>query len=224
MSIQVLLLSGHASRTLVVMPPEADPAPAPLAPTTTRRGGLQQRVADAIVEAAAHVIAVHGPQASMNDVASEAGLARATLYRYFANRGELLDEVARVAAHEAAERLALARLDDIELRESVVRAVRALLEVGDPLVALARERGRPHSNEFRNSVEEPLRRVVERGQAAGHLRTDVPATWLTEMLLALVVSVLAARPVLGREDAVAAISSLYLDGTHTRPSAVLGPP
>lgn len=166
------------------------------------------------------MIAARGEQASMSDVASEAGVARATLYRYFSSRAELLDEVARVAAQEAADRLALARLDDLELRESVVRAVRALLEVGDPLVALAREGWQPQSNEFRDLVEQPLRTLVERGQASGQLRGDVPATWLTEMLLALIVSALAARPVLGREDAVAAISSLYLDGTHTRPTAM----
>jgi AcrR family transcriptional regulator len=187
------------------------------------RRGLQERVTAAIVEAAARVFAAHGEQASMSDVAVEAGIARATLYRYFASRAELLDALATLAADEAQRRLAEARLDEVDVREGVVRAVRALLEVGDPLAALARERVHPNASGFTTAVEDPLRRLVERGQASGQLRDDVPAGWLAEMLLALVVSALAARPLLGREDAVAAISSLYLDGAHTRPSAAREP-
>lgn len=182
--------------------------------------GLQERVAGAIVEAAARVIAMQGEQASMNDVATEAGIARATLYRYFSSRQELLEAVAALAAREAGDRLAGARLDALPTREGVVRAVRALLEVGDPLVVLTRERVRPDARHLTNAVEEPLRRLMERGQAAGELRVDVSPTWLTDMLLAFVVTPLAARPVLGREDAVAAITNVYLDGAHTRPAAV----
>jgi TetR/AcrR family transcriptional repressor of mexCD-oprJ operon len=184
------------------------------------RPPLQQRVAEAIVEAAARAIATRGEQASMNDIASEAGIARATLYRYFPGRAVLLEELARVAATEAGERLASARVDEVGAREGVVRAVRALLDVGDAFVALARERVRPDPEQFEEYIGGRLRHLVERGQANGELRADVPAAWLTEALLALVVAVLAAGPMLGREDAVAAISSLYLDGSHTRPSAM----
>ena len=181
---------------------------------------LQQRVAEGIVEAAARAIAARGDQASMSDIASEAGVARATLYRYFPRRAVLLDELARVAATGARERLVSARIDEVGAREGVVRTVRAFLDVGDAFVALARERVRPNPEQFEEFIAEPLRRLVERGQSTGELRADVPAAWLTEALLALVVAVLAAGPVLGREDAVAAISSLYLDGSHTRPSAL----
>jgi AcrR family transcriptional regulator len=199
--------------------PSAESAPTPVE-ASPARPPLQQRVAEAIIEAAAHTIATRGEQASMGDVAAEAGIARATLYRYFSSRAVLLDELARVAAKDAAERLASARIDEVSAREGVVRAVRALLDVGDALVAVARERVRPDRTEFDELIAGPLRRLVERGQASGELRADVHATWLTEALLALVVAVLAARPVLGREDAVAAISSLYLDGSHIRPSAM----
>jgi TetR/AcrR family transcriptional regulator, mexCD-oprJ operon repressor len=181
---------------------------------------LQQRVAEGIVEAAARAIAARGEQASMSDIASEAGVARATLYRYFPGRAVLLHELARVAARDARERLVSARIDEVGAREGVVRTVRALLDVGDAFVALARESVRPDPEQFEEAIVEPLRRLVERGQSTGELRADVPAAWLTEALLALVVAVLAAGPVLGREDAVAAISSLYLDGSHTRPSAI----
>jgi AcrR family transcriptional regulator len=184
------------------------------------RRRLQQRVAQEIVEAAARVIAEHGPNASMADVASEAGIARATVYRYYASREVLLGAVAALAAREAGERLEAARLDAVELREAVQRAVRALIEVGDSLVAVARDRVAPSEDAIARAVEEPLNRLVERGQADGRLRDDLPVTWLAGMLLALVIAVLVTRPKLGREDAVAAVTSLFLDGAQMRPGPI----
>ena len=57
-----------------------------------RRQALQQRVGAAILDGAAQIFAVQGEHASMNDVADAAGVARATVYRYFPNRDALLDE------------------------------------------------------------------------------------------------------------------------------------
>src|SRR5918911_3339110 len=100
---------------------------------------LQQRVAVAILDGAARTLAIQGPAASMNDVAVEAGVARATVYRYFPNRQALLDELVELAVAEAGARLAAARIDQLPVEEAVPRAVRALLDVGDAFVVIARE-------------------------------------------------------------------------------------
>ena len=192
------------------------PEPAPLQPPR-RRQALQERVAAAILEAAARVLAVGGEQASMNDVAAAAGVARATLYRYFPSRQTLLDELARVAAAEAGARLASARVEELAAEEGVRRAVRALVETGDPFTVLARERVRPDPEQFEQLVLEPLRRLFEHAQRAGQIRDDIPKTWLTDALVGLVVSVLSSRPVLGREDTIAVVSALFLDGARPRP-------
>ncbi len=176
------------------------------------RPSLQQRVSGAILEAAARVLAHRGDKASMGDVASGAGVARATVYRYFPNRQALLDELARVALDDAAGRLAAANLDAVPVREAISRAVRALVDVGDPFVVLARERVGDDPGGFERSVGAPLRGLVERGQAEGSLRDDVPAPWLAEALVALVVSVLVAPPLSGAEDTIAAIAGLFLNG------------
>jgi len=178
------------------------------------RQALQQRVAGAILEAAASVLAAHGEHASMNDVAVAAGVARATVYRYFPNRQALLDELAELAVRSAGERLASARLDEIEVAEGLTRAVRALVDVGDLFIVLARERLRPEPEQFEGRVAGPLRRLVERGQGTGDLRRDVPSTWLTEALVGIVVNVLSSPPARGREDTVAAITSLFVDGAR----------
>jgi TetR/AcrR family transcriptional regulator, mexCD-oprJ operon repressor len=195
------------------------PEPTPLPPPSPRQA-LQERVAAAILEAAARVLAVRGEHASMNDVAVAAGVARATLYRYFPSRQALLDELARIAADDAGARLASARIDEVAAEEGVKRAVRALIEVGDPFLVVARERVRPDPERFERSVLEPIRRLFERGQAAGEIRDDVASSWLTDALVGLVVGVLPSRPVLGREDTIAAIAALFLEGARSRSAPV----
>ena len=153
----------------------------------------------------------------MNDVAAAAGVARATLYRYFPSRQALLDELARVAADEAGARLASARVEELAAEEGVRRAVRALIEAGDPFTVVARERVRPDPEQFEGRVLEPLRRLFEHAQSKGEIREDIPSAWLTDALVGLVVSLLSSRPVLGREDTIAVVSALFLDGARPRP-------
>ena len=188
-------------------------APATPLTATAQRHGFRTRVTSAIVEAAAHALARDG-DVSMADVADAAGVARATLYRYFPNRHALVDAVAATALEEAAGRLESARIAEIPVGDAVTRAVRALVEVGDPFIVAARERLRTDADAFDRSVAMPIATVFERGQAAGALRGDVPPRWLAEVLIGLVVAGVGARPVLAREDLIAAISSVFLDGTR----------
>ena len=180
------------------------------------RPALQQRVAAAILEGAAEIFALHGEQASMNDVAEAAGVARATVYRYFPNREALLAELALVAVNDVAARLASARIDEVAPDEGVTRAVRALVDVGDWFVLLARERRRSDPERFERQLTEPIRRLFERGQASGDIRQDVTSARLTESLIGLIIGVLTSRPSLGREDMIATITSLFLDGARAR--------
>ena len=180
------------------------------------RQTLQQRVAAAILDGAARIFAVQGEQASMNDVAEAAGVARATVYRYFPNRETLLDELARAAVSDVDARLASARIDEVAPEEGIARAVRALVDVGDSFVLLARERRRPEPERFEHRITQPLRGLFERGQASGDVRKDITSARLTESLIGLIVGVLTSTPALGREDMTATITGLFLDGARAR--------
>jgi TetR/AcrR family transcriptional regulator, mexCD-oprJ operon repressor len=180
------------------------------------RQPLQQRVAATILDGAARILVVPGAQASMNDVAAAAGVARATVYRYFPNRQALLDELAEAAVADAESGLAAARIDEVDPEEGIARAVRALVDVGDAFVLLARERVRSDPGRYERSITQPLRRLFERGQADGDIRQDVPSARLTESLTGLIVGVLTSAQPLGKEDTVATVTGLLFDGARSR--------
>ncbi len=180
------------------------------------RQALQQRVVAAILDGAAQIFALQGEQASMNDVAEAAGVARATVYRYFPNREALLDELAQVAVSDVDARLASARIDEMAPEEGIARAVRALVDVGDSFVLLTRERRRSDPERFERQFTRPVRQLFERGQASGDIRDDITGARLTESLVGLIVGVLTSIPPLGKEDMIATITSLFLDGARAR--------
>lgn len=188
-----------------------------------RQTTLQARVSAAILEAAAAVLAERGEQASMADVAAGAGMARATVYRYFPNREALFEALGHLAVEQAGERLEAGRLQDVPVPEAFERAVRALVAVGDYLVVVSRANARPDSAEFEREVASPLRGLIERAQSLGEVRDDLPASWLLESLIGIVVSGLQTRPSLGVEDTVAGITSLFLDGARLNASSAAVP-
>ena len=175
---------------------------------------LQARVSAAILEAAAAVLAEQGEQASMADVAAAAGMARATVYRYFPNRETLFEALGRLAVEEAGERLEAGRLEEIPVPDAFERAVRALVAVGDYFVVVSRQSARPDPAEFERRLASPLRGLIERAQSLGEVRQDLPASWLMESFIGIVTSGLQTRPSLGVEDTVAGITSLFLDGAR----------
>jgi TetR/AcrR family transcriptional repressor of mexCD-oprJ operon len=185
-------------------------------PESAPRPGLQQRVTAAILDGAAQLLAAGTDPASMNEVAEAAGVARATVYRYFPNREALLEALAQTALQDVDRRLASASIDTVSPDEGVTRAVRALVDMGSLFVVLARERQRPGGERLERGLVEPLRRLVERGQASGDIRDDIPPARLVESLIGLIVGMLPSAPALGREDMTATITDLFLDGARAR--------
>jgi TetR/AcrR family transcriptional regulator, mexCD-oprJ operon repressor len=180
------------------------------------RQPLQQRVSAAILDGAARVFVVAGEQASMSQVAEAAGVARATVYRYFPNRDALLDELIREALDEVDRRLTSARIDEVAPEEGINRLVRVLVEVGDLFVLLARERARSNPEQYERRLLVPMRRLFERAQTIGDVRRDIPDGRLSEAAVGLVIGMLTSPVPLGNEDLIATITTLLLDGARAR--------
>ena len=187
----------------------------------SQRQLLQERVTASIVAAAAELLATRGGATSMADVAAAAGMARATVYRYFPAREALLERVAEVAVSDAGARLADARLGSVPPEEALRRAVRAFFDVGDHFIVLARERIRVDEKRRKEMIDDPLRRLFARGQRSGVFRNDVPPEWLARTLVGIVEAVASTSPAAaGRDDTVDRVSSVFLDGIRREPSLV----
>jgi TetR/AcrR family transcriptional repressor of mexCD-oprJ operon len=191
--------------------PESEPIRS-LEPPKSPPRHLQERVSKAIVTAAAEVLANRGAAANMADVAAAAGMARATVYRYFRTREALLEGVAEVAVSDAGTRLAEANLESVSPEEALARAVRAFFDVGDYFIVLARERVSVEPALRASLIEKPLRRLFARGQKVGVFRSDLPPEWLAGALVSVIEDVASKPPSVGRDDTVERVSSLFLDG------------
>ncbi len=98
--------------TRVPMPPK----PAPRDPTQIRKAARQRRskeTVDAILEAAAHILAARGFEgATTNAVAERAGVSIGSLYQYFPNKAALVRALNEQHTHEILEGLR-ARLREV---------------------------------------------------------------------------------------------------------------
>jgi AcrR family transcriptional regulator len=151
----------------------------------------------------------------MNDVASAAGIARGTLYRYFPTRDALVARLREVAIGDAAARLEASRVDQVDPVDGLERAIRAFLEIGNAFVVGARHRSGPDGADFEFGIMRPLRAVIERGQTSGLIREDMAGAWLSESLIGLILAS-AGNEALGIEDTVASVKRLFLDGARAR--------
>lgn len=132
----------------------------------------------AIIDAALHVLAER-PGASMVEIAEASGLGRATLYRHFRTRTELVDAIQQQALETASAAVAACRLCDVPPLRGLECAVRALVGVGDRYRILANEASLdPGMLEHQQAVAQPLLAAIRRGQQTGALRADLPAPWV----------------------------------------------
>jgi AcrR family transcriptional regulator len=166
-------------------------------------------VRDALVAATAEVIADVGPLAvRVDEIARRAGCSRATVYRYVADKDELVREVLVGRSAAIAARLE-ARLDDDGdpaewIVEGLLRHAEAVrrepwfraLEREGATAAVARVGGGP---EAVVGLAAPIvGRFLERIEARGALRVDITVEeateWLIGVHLCLLAPVFADRP------------------------------
>ncbi|MFI9561052.1 TetR/AcrR family transcriptional regulator [Nonomuraea endophytica] len=175
--------------------------------------------------AAAHVlIAEHGAEVPMEEVARRAGVGTGTLYRRFPNRNALIRGVALDSFHRV---IAIARAAEDEEPDAWTALSRFVHQAGGDLrlaAGLAMRfagmwaalRDDPENLRLRATLLKILDRLVQRAQADGMMRDDVGTADLSMMMALLL------RPMPGlREDLTPAGADRYLtlmlDGLRTCP-------
>jgi AcrR family transcriptional regulator len=148
-----------------------------------------RRNAERILDAAAELLAGN-PGASLEQVAAQAGVSRATLYHHFAGRDVLLDALTTRSIAEVKAAVQRASPDAGPAPEAMERVLRAAWQV------VGRYRGlvivnpqRLERAELRARLEPalgPIRALIRRGQRSGAFDPELPAEWLIGVITDLI--------------------------------------
>jgi AcrR family transcriptional regulator len=152
----------------------------------TRRRSDARRSIDAILNAARAVLGERA-DASMEDIATTAGVTRQTVYAHFPSRDALIAALLQVAGAETVAAFDAVRLDTAPPAD----ALRQYLDIGWDLVrrhpyllgpALARN---PPGSDHHQAGAARLEQIIRRGQRAGDFDRALPAAWLAAAIVGL---------------------------------------
>lgn len=193
-------------------------------PESTRRRPLRrdaERNRLRILSAARTVFAERGLEASLDEVAHEAGLGVGTVYRRFPNRdalveallADVLDSITLVVEQSLAMPSAwdglrhfMAAIMELQCRDKGLRDVMLSYRSGDPSEELTR-----------NVIKPAVADLVLRAQQEGELRADLSVTDVGVLELAALGA--AELTTAARPDAGSRYLAIIMDGMRARPDA-----
>jgi AcrR family transcriptional regulator len=135
-----------------------------------------------IVEVAARLLGEH-PNLAMADVATAAGVSRATVYRHFPTREVLIAAIKAQAVEQSEQALMACRLDEGSATDALQRLCAAWLDVAEryAFAQLVTQPGLAPDEETREHsrriLGEPLRALFERGKASGEFSQALSTEW-----------------------------------------------
>lgn len=154
------------------------------APATANRAANQRADAQrnrAKILAATVTAIRKNPDASVADIAAEAGVGRMTLYGHFQTRSELIEAALVDSLERGEETLGEVSLDgeETEAFERLVASSWMLVNQSQALLAAAqKELPAARIRELHEKAEARMRGLLLRGQREGAFRVDLPVSWL----------------------------------------------
>ncbi|GAA3556707.1 TetR/AcrR family transcriptional regulator [Nonomuraea rosea] len=149
-----------------------------------------RRNRERLLAVARTVVAEHGTEASLRDIARRAEVGLGTLYRHFPTREALLEALLRQGFDRLAERaeaLAEGAEPDEALREwlrDFAGGAGAYRGLAGSMMATLNDEGSPLSVSC-HTMRAAAGRLLERAQASGHIRDDIDGTDLFALVNAL---------------------------------------
>jgi AcrR family transcriptional regulator len=141
-----------------------------------------------VLSAAAGALA-ENPGASMQEIASASGVGRATVYRWFANRDQLIEAIYAQVLAKASELMSRRLAEDGAALETLVRLSGDMVDLGDRYRFLAAFRDkRPEDRSAEEELARRLERFIAAAQRAGELRADLTADWIAAAYGGLIVA------------------------------------
>lgn len=135
----------------------------------------------AAILAAVPVALRNSPDASIADIAAEAGVGRMTLYGHFKTRAELIEAALTESLERGEEVLSEVPLDGHadEAFSRLIESSWTLLDQARAILAAAqKELPTERIRELHEEAEARMRSLLERGRNEGVFRSDLPVSWL----------------------------------------------
>ncbi|MBN6039298.1 TetR/AcrR family transcriptional regulator [Amycolatopsis sp. 195334CR] len=148
--------------------------------------GTRARTRRAILDAAIAVLN-KDTSASLGDVANAAGVGRTTVHRYFPERSDLLTAIGADVLERIELAAARARLDQGDALEALDRLCQEYFDLGDVMMLLFNNPSLISDEDWEeeSDADRALNRLIERGQAEGTIDPEMPATWINNIVWAL---------------------------------------
>lgn len=140
---------------------------------------------------AATVVLSKNPGAPISDVADAAGIGRATLYRYFPSRDDLIRELTLESYRQMADALAPVIAQKLSGAELLLGVLEAIIPFGDRYYFLLSERtfqDDPEINEIYQQDENEWYALFENLKEEGIIASDVPTAWAISSVEAMIYS------------------------------------
>ncbi len=167
-----------------------------------------------ILQAAADLLA-RDLDAPMSEIAAAAGLHRATLYRHFPNREDLVFAIHLQALEDARGAIEAAAPEEGDAAEALQRVVSGLASVGERYrIVVGTEEFATELGPLRETIGARLIGLVARGQEEGSLRGDLSPRWIVLAMVQLVTGALTdvTRGEMRREDVAAHVNAILMGG------------
>ncbi|WP_371582101.1 TetR/AcrR family transcriptional regulator [Streptomyces sp. NBC_01314] len=157
----------------------------PRSPHTDDMPGPRAQARRYVLSAAATALA-ENPGASMTEIASASGIGRATMYRWFATREQLVEAIHAHVVAEVDELMARRLRESGPALDVLLRLSGDIMAFGDRYRFLIASSDRRQN--LTNTVE--FKKYVADRQQAGELRGDLSPEWLVAAYGGLVVAAL----------------------------------
>jgi AcrR family transcriptional regulator len=158
-------------------------------PLTGYQREVAERNVDAILDAAEELLRSQG-HVNISAVAVQAGVSRVTVYAHFPTWQALLEAAVERAVRRTMAALQSVRPDDgppVEALDRMLAAAWQHLASYQAMAATVAEFLSPEAvTRTHQAAHQTVGALLERGQADGSFRTDLPAGWLVTACIALV--------------------------------------
>ncbi len=177
--------------------------------------GAARRTRSAILDAAARMLG-RRPYAAMAEIADEAGVGRATLYRHFPTRESLLRGVAEGGMSELVEAFAAANLAELPVDRAIARVTAVFMRTGAKYAAVIGQADAYCDPDLTERTVRPIRDAIARGVRDDVLRDDLRGEAVFELFTALLERALrlTVGGVMTPEEATEAAVTVFLEGAR----------